>query len=125
MNLLAAAAVAVLFGAGVHLILRRNLIEVVAGAALLSNASFVFIVAAGFAGYDPPILPLRPGDHPADPLVQAMALTAMVISFGMTAFLLALVLRYHRHHDSLNQSERGARNKGRHRRPAEGRPSIP
>ena len=93
MNLLLAASVAVLFGTGAYLMLKRDLLRVVAGVILLSNAVNLFIMSVGLSRGRAPIYPL-PDDGPiSDPLVQAMTLTAIVISFGISALLLALVYR--------------------------------
>jgi multicomponent Na+:H+ antiporter subunit C len=66
---------------------------VVAGIILISNAVTFFIIAAGLTRGAAPIYPLPEGRPVSDPLVQAMALTAIVITFGVTALLLSLVYR--------------------------------
>ncbi|CAN5799325.1 hypothetical protein BH23ACT8_BH23ACT8_11390 [soil metagenome] len=84
--------VAVLAAAGVYLILQRGLVRVVLGFVLLGHASTVLLVVAGGIGRrGAPIM--GESTTPADPLPQAFALTAIVISFGITAFLLALAAR--------------------------------
>ena len=93
MNLLLAATVAVLFGTGAYLMLKRDLIRVVAGVILLSNAVNLFIMSIGLSRGRAPIHPLPADGRVSDPLVQAMTLTAIVISFGISALLLALVYR--------------------------------
>jgi multicomponent Na+:H+ antiporter subunit C len=86
-----ALAVAILFGTGASLLLRRDLVRVVLGVALISHASVLTLVAAGLTRGNAPIYPL---DRPvSDPLSQAMALTAIVIGLAVTALLLVLVLR--------------------------------
>jgi len=84
---------AILFGTGAYLMLKRDLFRVVAGIILISNAVTFFIVAAGLTHGAAPIYPLPEGRPVSDPLVQAMALTAIVITFGVTALLLSLVYR--------------------------------
>jgi multicomponent Na+:H+ antiporter subunit C len=84
---------ATLFGTGAYLLLKRDLFRVVAGIILISNAVTFFIVAAGLTRGAAPIYPLPEGRPVSDPLVQAMALTAIVITFGVTAVLLSLVYR--------------------------------
>ena len=89
-----AVAVGVLFAGGTYLLLQRSLTRIVLGLALLTHGvNVVLLMAGGRAGLAPL---LDGGADPADmadPMPQAMALTAIVISFGMTAFLLALVYR--------------------------------
>jgi multicomponent Na+:H+ antiporter subunit C len=93
MTLLAALTVAVLFGSGSYLLLKRDLVRVVAGAVLISNAVNLFIILAGLSRGAAPIYPLPPVGPVSDPLVQALTLTAIVITFGISALLLSLVYR--------------------------------
>ena len=95
--------VAILFGTGSYLMLQRNLVRVVVGIVLISNAANLFIIASGLSVGSPPILPV-PGTA-SDPLVQAMVLTAIVISSSITALLLALVYRLYRAHGSVDIEE--------------------
>jgi multicomponent Na+:H+ antiporter subunit C len=98
MILLLSLAVAVLFGAGSYLVLKADLIRVVAGMVLIANAANLFIMAAGLTKGAPPIYPYPLSEETSDPLVQSMTLTAIVISFGVSALLLSLVYRvYHAH----------------------------
>ena len=92
MNLVFALAAAVLFGTGAVLLLDRDLVRVVFGVVLVSQAAVLTLVASGLSRGAAPIYPLS-GDSIADPLSQAMALTAIVIGLAVTALLLALVLR--------------------------------
>ncbi|MBI3967046.1 MAG: NADH-quinone oxidoreductase subunit K [Chloroflexi bacterium] len=103
MNLVLALAVAVLFGVGSYLLLHRDLIRVVAGVVMISNAANLLLMASGLARGSAPIYPLSPASPVSDPLVQALTLTAIVISFGATAFLLCLVYRVYASHRSLDQ----------------------
>jgi multicomponent Na+:H+ antiporter subunit C len=91
MTLLLAIAPAVLFGAGAYLLLRRDLIHGVAGIILVSNAATLFVMAAGLGRGRPPIHPVLDASVVSDPLVQAMTLTAIVIGFALSAFLVGLV----------------------------------
>ncbi|SHN78651.1 multisubunit sodium/proton antiporter, MrpC subunit (TC 2.A.63.1) [Geodermatophilus obscurus] len=87
----AAVAVGVLVAGGVYLVLQRNLVRVVLGFVLLGHAVNVLVLAAG--GMDRRGLPLIGQGDPAtaaDPLPQAFVLTAIVITFGITVYLLAL-----------------------------------
>lgn len=83
---------ATLVGCGVHLLLARSIVRGLLGFLLLGNGvNLFFIVAAGPPGR-PPIIDLGEGPM-ADPLPQAMSLTAIVITLAMTGFVLALAHR--------------------------------
>lgn len=93
MEALIAVAVGVLVMAGVYLLLRARLFPVVLGVTLLSYGVNLFLFASGrVTGGSAPLLKDLPPPY-TDPLPQALVLTAIVIGFGMTAFLLALALR--------------------------------
>lgn len=94
--------VAVVFGAGVFLVIQRDLLRVVVGVVLISNSASLFIVAAGLTQGEAPILPLPDGASASDPLVQAMALTAIIITSSVTALLLSLVYRLYTSHDTVD-----------------------
>ncbi len=96
MNLLYSLVIGTLFGSGVLLMLKGDLFRVVAGIVLVSNAANLTLMASGLTRGQAPILPLDPGEPVADPLVQAMTLTALVIGFAVTAVLLALSLGVYR-----------------------------
>lgn len=102
MTVLLSLAISVVFGSGAFLILQRDLFRVVVGIVLISNAANLFIVAAGLTRGDPPIYPLPDGATVSDPLVQAMALTAIVISSSVAALLLSLVYRLYDAYDSVD-----------------------
>lgn len=97
MEFLLAAAVAVLFATGLYMMLRRSLIKIILGLGLLSNgANLLIFSAAGLVRGSPPVI--REGStalaaSSADPLPQALILTAIVITFGVQAFALVLVYR--------------------------------
>jgi multicomponent K+:H+ antiporter subunit C len=93
MELLIASGVGVLTGAGIWLVLRARTFPVVLGLALLSHAVNVFLFAMGRLAIDAPPIVSRGLDAYTDPLPQALVLTAIVISFGMTAVLVTLSLR--------------------------------
>jgi multicomponent K+:H+ antiporter subunit C len=99
MEALAAALTGLLAGAGIWLALKPRTFEVVLGFTLLSYAVnlFVFFMGRLRSGMAPILRPdLAPGlGNYADPLPQALVLTAIVISFGMTAVLVALAVRSH------------------------------
>jgi len=99
--------VAVMFGSGAFLVLQRDLMRVVVGIVLISNSASLFIVAAGLTQGAVPILPV-PGGVGApvsDPLVQAMALTAIIISSSVTALLLSVVYRLYVSHDTVDLTD--------------------
>ncbi|WP_402463024.1 Na(+)/H(+) antiporter subunit C [Isoptericola aurantiacus] len=87
-------AVGVLSGTGVYLMLERPLTRILLGFILLSNGvNLMLLVAGGRAGASP-IVGSAPADEPmSDPLAQAMILTSIVITLGLTAFILALSYR--------------------------------
>lgn len=85
-------AVATLYATGAYLLLQRNLSRIVIGLALLGHgANLLLLMAGGRAGLAP-IVGENRGPY-ADPLPQALALTAIVITFGVSAYLLALAYR--------------------------------
>ncbi|MEV4703191.1 Na(+)/H(+) antiporter subunit C [Actinoplanes sp. NPDC049316] len=91
-NLVLIVVVGVLFATGVTLLLERNLTRVVLGIMLLGNGVNLLILLGGAYG-GPPIVGVTPEPAMSDPLAQAMILTAIVITLGMTAFLLAMAYR--------------------------------
>lgn len=97
MELLLALAVGTLAGSGVYLALRARTFDLILGITLLSYAVnlFIFLMGGVSVGAAPI---LRAGAAPtlaeyADPLPQALVLTAIVIGFAMTALLLVIALR--------------------------------
>jgi len=92
MSLVYALAAAVLFGTGAYLLLHRDLVRVVLGVVVISQASVLTLIASGTSRGAAAIHPLPDGAL-SDPLSQAMALTAIVIGLAVTALLLVLVLR--------------------------------
>jgi multicomponent Na+:H+ antiporter subunit C len=92
MTLLFALTAAVIFGAGTVLALTNDLLRVVAGIVLISQSAVLIVMTSGLTRGDAPILPLG-GETASDPLVQAMALTAIVIGLAVTALLLAIIAR--------------------------------
>ncbi len=104
MTVYAALVVAVIFASGTFLLLQRDLTRVVVGIILVSNSAVLFIMSAGLTRGVAPILPLE-GEGASDPLVQAMALTALVIGFGVAALLLAMVYRLYATHGTVDLEE--------------------
>lgn len=95
MELVLSLAIGVLTASGVWLILRPRTFQVILGLSFISYAVNLFIYAVGRLRVDaPPIVgrgPANPADFD-DPLPQALVLTAIVISFAMTALLLVVLL---------------------------------
>ena len=92
MSVLLAAAAAALFGIGTYLVLQRKLSRIIIGLGLLSHGANVLLMTSGRGGL-PPLIGAGDDADFTDPLPQALALTAIVITFGVTAFLLALAYR--------------------------------
>jgi multicomponent K+:H+ antiporter subunit C len=92
-ELLVASGVGIATAVGIYLVLRAQTFPVVLGLTFLSYAVNVFLFAAGrlVMGRPPIVSPTAEGY--TDPLPQALVLTAIVISFGMTALLVVLALR--------------------------------
>lgn len=92
MEALVTVIIGVLTACGVYLVLRARTFPVVLGLTLLSYAVNVFLFVMGRLTIgEPPIV--GSGDSYADPLPQALVLTAIVIAFAMTAFVIMLALR--------------------------------
>ena len=92
--------IGVLYATGLYMMLRRSLVKLIIGLALLGHASnlLIFVAAAGrgLVRGGPPIIAeaeLQSAAPMADPVPQALILTAIVIGFGVLAFALALFHR--------------------------------
>lgn len=93
MELLVASAVGVLTTAGIYMVLRQRTFPVIIGLSLLTYAVNVFLFATGrLVTNAPPILNKYKDVPYTDPLPQALVLTAIVISFGMTAVIVMVAL---------------------------------
>lgn len=90
MTVLLALVAAVLFGCGTWLLMQRRLSRIIVGIGLLGHGANLLLITSGRTGRAPII---DGGTGYSDPLPQALALTAIVITFGVTAFLLALGFR--------------------------------
>ena len=87
MEVLLALASGVLYAAGIYLMLRRRLAQLIIGLGLLSNGTNLLIfTAGGLTRAQPPVVP---------PGAEALVLTAIVIGFGLLAFSLVLAHRVH------------------------------
>jgi multicomponent Na+:H+ antiporter subunit C len=92
-NALLAIGVGALYTVGVYLLLQRTLTRIVMGLVILGHGVNLLLLLAGGPAGRPPIIDDGPIAGYADPVPQALALTAIVISFGITAYLLALAWR--------------------------------
>ena len=99
MELLLALSAGVLYAAGIYLMLRRRLAQLIIGFGLLNNGTNILIfTSGGLTRTTPPILPagLELVAKPfADPVPQSLILTAIVIGFGVLAFSLVLAKEVH------------------------------
>jgi len=93
MEVLVASGVGAMTTAGVYLLLRGRTFPVIIGLALLSYAINLFLFATGRLVVDQPPIITPEATSYTDPLPQALVLTAIVISFGMTALIVVLALR--------------------------------
>ena len=108
-----------LFAVGTYLVLREDVVRVVWGVTVISQAANVYLVTmGGLSGSAPVLTHGEEGGHPVacsvpdagagcvtDPLVQALVLTAIVIGFGTTAFALVLTYRVYEEHGTINLEE--------------------
>lgn len=97
MEILLAMLVALLYAAGIYMILRRSLVKLIIGLILLGNGANMLIFLLGrIVKGEPPLIEdsakMLTGVY-ADPVPQALILTAIVISFGLQAFAIILVKR--------------------------------
>lgn len=99
MEVLLAVASGVLYAAGIYLMLRRRFAQLIIGLGLLSNGTNLLIfTAGGLTRARPPVVPEGADQLVgvyADPVPQALVLTAIVIGFGLLAFALVLAHRVH------------------------------
>lgn len=93
-------AIAGLFGTGAYLMLKRDLIRLIAGMILIGNAANLFIMSSALRRGEAAILPTN--ETIGDPLVQALVLTAIVISFATAALAMVLVYRVYTSHYSVD-----------------------
>ncbi len=95
-----------LYACGIYMIMRRSLFKLVLGIVLLSHgANLLILTAGGLTRAQPAVIPMDATEviNPsADPLPQALVLTAIVIGFGVLAFVLVL---FHRAYDTLGTKD--------------------
>lgn len=92
-NLALALIVGVLFAGGTYLLLERALLRSILGFVLMGHGANLVLIMSGGPAASFPFAGETPAGESADPLPQAMALTAVVITFAITALLLALADR--------------------------------
>nr|MBS0036795.1 Na+/H+ antiporter subunit C [Saprospiraceae bacterium] len=97
MEIILAVLIGFMYAAGIYLILRRSLVKLIVGLIILGNAvNLLLFLLGGITKGQPPVIgdaeKLLAGVY-ADPLPQALILTAIVISFGLQAFAMVLLQR--------------------------------
>lgn len=99
MEILLALMIGVLYGTGIYMMLRRSLVKLIIGIILIGNGANLLIFLLGrITRGAPPIIPGTAKEIVgafADPVPQALILTAIVISFGLQSFAIVLVKRAH------------------------------
>ncbi len=93
MSLVLAVATALLFSLGTWLLLQRRLSRIIIGLGLIGHGANLLLMLSGDERGVAPFVGATDGERVADPMPQALALTAIVIAFGISAFLLALAYR--------------------------------
>lgn len=103
MSFAIAATLGILFAGGTYLILRRDAVRVVIGSLIISQTANIYLIAMGGSKGSVPILSHH-GGHVAhtDPVPQALVLTAIVIGFATTAFLLSLIYRFYEENETVD-----------------------
>ncbi len=101
--------IGIIFAAGVFLMLRRNIVKFVFGLALVGQAvNLAIFASSGMTRYHAPLIhpeSLYLSYQSADPLPQAMILTAIVIGFGLLAFTIIILLRTFQLFDEVDTDE--------------------
>ncbi|MGE4273746.1 MAG: Na(+)/H(+) antiporter subunit C [Desulfitobacterium sp.] len=93
MEALMSVVIGLLFAIGVYLLLSRNLLRIILGSSLISHgANLLILTMGGLKKGEVPLLE-RDAAFYTDPIPQALILTAIVINFALTAFLLVLAYR--------------------------------
>lgn len=93
MEALMALGIGALAGSGVYLLLRARTYPVILGIMMLGYAVNLFLLATGRINVTTPPILVPGAESYADPLPQALVLTAIVIGFGMAAFAVVLAIR--------------------------------
>lgn len=96
MTLLIATGLGLLFASGTYLMLRRDAVRVVIGSLIVSQTSNIYLITMGGSKGGVPILEHgSTHSNVTDPVPQALVLTAIVIGFATTAFILSLTYRFY------------------------------
>ncbi len=98
MEIILSALVGILYTAGVYLLLRRSIVKLILGIIFMSNATNLLVfISGGLNGGGPAFIKENHSDEYlyTDPLPQALVLTAVVISFAISALILVLKYKYH------------------------------
>lgn len=115
MEILLAIMTGILYAAGIYLILRRSLVKLIIGIVLLGNGvNLLIFLMGGLVKGRPPIIPVDSKHIEglfADPVPQALILTAIVISFGLQSFAIVLIKRAYKvvktdDIDAMNETDR-------------------
>jgi|HigsolmetaAR201D_1030396.scaffolds.fasta_scaffold03822_6 multicomponent Na+:H+ antiporter subunit C len=97
MHVVLAVTIGCLFAAAIYLMLRRSLAKLIIGLSILTNATNLLIfTVGGLTRAQPPLVPEGAEQPPtpfADPIPQSLILTAIVIGFGVLAFMMVLAYR--------------------------------
>ena len=106
-DLMFALAIGMLFGIGVFQLLRRDLIKAAIGFAILFSAINLFFMAVGaFEGdFAPYVSNVEAGLSTSDPLIQALILTAIVVSFGSFSLVLGFVNIISRRYNTVDSND--------------------
>ncbi|HEX3998545.1 MAG TPA: cation:proton antiporter subunit C [Pirellulales bacterium] len=105
MNYLPFAVTAWLFVIGAYgIVTSRNLIHLIVCLSVIQSSTYVLLLSIGYvAGAGPPVFAnVPPGTPAVDPIVQAMALTDIVVGATVTALLLAMAVQVHKHLKTLD-----------------------
>lgn len=110
MEMVMSVVIGIIFAVAVYLMLQGNIIRVLIGTLMLSHSVHLLLLTmAGLQTGAPPLVFLEAGAY-TDPLPQAMILTAIVINFGVTAFMLVLAYRIYQDHGTVDLNAlRGAK----------------
>lgn len=92
-NLAMALVLAVLYSVGFYLLMQRSLMRILIGIVVVGHGANLLLQLAGGPPGRAPVLGVAPPEEFTDPLPQALALTAIVITFALTTYLLALGYR--------------------------------
>lgn len=99
MEIIFAIAIGILYAVSVYLLLRRSIVKLILGIMFLSNATNLLLFTSGGLTKAKPAFIEKDSQIPAldiaDPLPQALILTAIVIGFGLIAFTLVLTYKYY------------------------------